>query len=197
MIGPLRDVRQRIPGNEVLFTGSNEADIHQKSYCVNAEEGYKSDSVGTQIAEMLATHLRKRGALRAVSVGARVEEAYYLTGTLRRYYGAQESTAVSPTTGILFGAVGAAVAASATPDWTRGVVAIEVTDLSLHDDSGRLVARLPEIRYQKSGMLRAGPDCLVVYRNVNEHLKTVFGDYAYSIEAAVANSERAKTASIR
>jgi len=194
MIGPLRDVRQRILGNAVLFSASNETDIDQKSYCINAEEGYKSDSVGTQISEMLASHLRKRGALRAVSVGARVPEAYYLSGTLRRYYGAQESTAISPTTGVLFGAVGVAVAAAATPDWTPGIVAIEITDLTLHDDLGSLVARLPDIRYNKTGKLRASTGCLVVYRNINEHLKTVFSDYAYSIEAAVANSERAKVA---
>jgi hypothetical protein len=194
MISPLRDVRQRVTGNEVLFDAPNETEIDEESYCVNSERGYKADSVGTQISEMLAQHLRKRRSLRAVSVGARVADAYYLNGTLRRYYAAQKSTSVSPTTGVLFGAVGAVVEASSMPEWTPGMISIEIVELGLLDNAGKLVAKLPDIRYNETGKFRAGASCQIIYDNIDEHLKIVFSDYVYRVESAIDNSERASVA---
>jgi hypothetical protein len=189
-ISPLVDNRRNTPGNEVLFSSANETTIDGNSYCVNAETGYDPNSVAIQISEMLALHLRKRGVLRAVSAGHPVADAYYLSGTLHRYYGAQKSTSVSPATGVLFGAVGAAIAAAATPERTPGTISIEIVDLALHDGSGKTIAKLGDIKYTKKLELPAATDCVVVYNNVNEHLKQVFGELAHSIEDAIANAVR-------
>jgi len=61
---------------------------------------------------MLAEHLRARRSFRAVSVGSRVPDAYYLCGPLRRYYAVQVSSTVSPTTALFFGLTGILVEAS-------------------------------------------------------------------------------------
>lgn len=188
MIGPLKDERRRVSGNAVLFNSPNETTIHDEDYCINAEEGYRPNSVGIQISEMLAAHLRQRASLRAVSVGGPTEGAFYLSGTLNRYYGAQKSTSTSVTTWILFGAIGAAVAAAATPDQTPGMVSIEIVDLALHDNAGKAIAKLPDIQYSKKLSLRAATDCLVVYDNVNEQLRRIFDEYAYAIEGAITNA---------
>lgn len=187
MIGPLKDVRRTVTGNEILFSSPNETTINNEAYCINAEEGYRPNSVAAQISEMLATHLRQRASLRAVSVGGPTEGAFYLSGTLNRYYGAQKSTSTSTSTVVLFGAIGAAVAAAATPDETPGMVSIEIVDVVLHDSAGKPIVTLPNIQSSKKLSLRAATDCLVVYDNVNEQLRRIFDEYAYAIEGAIAN----------
>lgn len=144
--------------------------------------------VGTQISEALVQHLRQRRSFRTVSLGKRNGSAFYLSGTLRRFYVAQMSTSVSPATGVLFGAVGAAIAAASTPDVTPGTVSIEIIDWTLYDRTGKVVAKLPDVAYQRELPLPAAADCLVAYSNANEQLKQVFAEYAYTIEAAVADA---------
>lgn len=189
MVSPLRDIRQRTKGNEVLFRESNEAEIDDKSYCINAEEGYRWDSVGTQISEALALHLRKRRTLRAVSVGARVQGAYYLKGTLRRFYAAQLATPNCIGPAIVAGLVGVAVAAMTAADWTPGFVSIEIVDLTINDGSGNPIARLPDINYTDNAALPASSSCEVVYANLDEKLKKVLTGSVVLIENAISEAE--------
>lgn len=189
MIRPLRDVRRQIAGNSVLFRSSEETDINGEPYCVNAETHYEPNAVGAQVADALVQHLRKRGALRAVSIGERKQDAYYLSGTLRRFYAMQKSTSTSPMTGALFGLAGVAVAAAATPDKTPGTVSIEMVDWILYDRQGNQLVRLPELRYDKQLQLPAAADCLVVYENINRHLKWAFDTHVDAIEQAIAHAE--------
>ena len=192
IVRPLDDDRRNTAGNAVLFNSSNETTIDGESYCINAEERYRPNTVANQISEMLALHLRRRGALRAVSVGDPVAGAYYLSGTLNRYYLAQKSTSVSTATMVMFGAVGTAIAAAGTPDTTSGMISIEIVDLALYDSSGNAIAKLPDIKYTKQLELPAASDCVVVYDNVNEHLKQVFDKYAHAVEEAITNAVYAR-----
>ena len=188
VISPLTDDRRGLPDNQVLFSSSNETTLKNESYCINAEADYAPNSVGAQISQMLAAHLHQRSTLGAVSVGARARDAYFLTGHLRRYYGAQKSTSVSTTTTVLFGAIGAGIAAASTPDFTPGVISIEIADLFLYDNVGNPVAKLPDVRYHKKLELRASSSCLIIYENVNDHLKQVFDKYTSTIESALENA---------
>jgi hypothetical protein len=188
-VGPMRDVRARISGNDILFRSENETTIDDVAYCVNAEAGYKPNTVGTQVAEALAQHLRQRGSFRAVSAGARVNHAYYLSATLRRFYAAQKSTSTSPTMVFLFGPV-AVITWATTPATTPGIVSIELVDWKLYNGRGQLVASLPDVIYNKQLELPAATNCMVVYDNINERLRLVFGKYVHTIERALADAER-------
>ena len=192
MISPLRDVRARVDGNQPLFRGSNETQIDGVTYCANAEEGYNFDSVGTQISEMLAEHLRKRHSFRAVSVGSRVPGAYYLSGTLRRYYAIQVSSTVSPTTALLFGLTGVVVEASLKPDWAPGLIAIEIVDLNLYDNDGHLVTKFPEIKHTvNKNFATDAYECGMVYDNVDTELHVVFNEFVLALENSLETAVRA------
>ncbi len=187
MISPLRDVRQRVDGNEPLFKGDNETEIEGEDYCVNAESGYTGTPVVTQVSDMLAAHLRQRQSLRAVSVGARVAGAYYLAGTLRRYYAAYKST--PSIIGVNLGAVGAVVEASTKPEWVPGITSVEIVDLVLYDNFGRVVERFPDIRDDRKKMFAAN-ECEKAYELIDNHLQTLFTEFVQAIEFAIERAER-------
>jgi|GEM_PF-3504358 len=187
VISPLHDIRRKVSGNEVLFKSSNETTITNESYCINAEEGYEPHTVGTQISEALAKHLRRRGVLRLVEVGGPMPNAYFLRATLRRFYAAQKSAGVPVgTVGALTGVVGVAVASASIADSTPGMISIEIVDWNLYDQTGRLITKLPDLRYTKRLSLPSNSSCSVVYDNVNEQLKKAFENQSLVIERALA-----------
>lgn len=191
VIAPLKDERKSVADNSVLFRSGNETTIDKSDVCINSESGYEPDPISDQIAGMLAAHLRSRGALPNVTVGTRRDGAYFLTGTLRRFFAMQKSTATSATTWVLFGAVGAAVAGASNPDEIPGRVSIEIVDLVLYDATGRRVMKLPDIRHNEQLAMRSAADCLIVYDNINLQLKRAFDRYAGTIELSIRDTQSA------
>ncbi len=114
-IGLLEDARQTVAENGILFVRSRETDLHDKTYCINSEEHYKKDMVTQQIANTMASHLKKRGTFKSILVAMKDQTDYRLTGKLKRLYGEQELSSAART-GSYFGLIGALATAGATTD---------------------------------------------------------------------------------
>jgi hypothetical protein len=166
-IAPFRDERASLAANQQLFSSDRDASVDGKSSCINAEKNYEEHAVPDQLADAIAQHLRKLGAYGRVTVGPGQPGTYTLTGSVRRFYGVQETSSAAEV-GAAFGLVGALATSGAK---TPGRVEIHFANLELYGPDGQAVARLQDVYYQQARELPADAYCNAIFQNVNEGLK--------------------------
>ncbi|HYQ86562.1 MAG TPA: hypothetical protein VES59_04905 [Bacteroidota bacterium] len=187
-IEPFEDIRQSVPGNDLLFVRERETNIDEKHSCINSEQHYKKGTVADQVAAIIAAHFEKRKSFKNVLAKNNGAADYYLTGKLKRLYGQQEFS-TSAQIGSFFGLIGAIATSGAK---TNGSIAIEFSELVLHHKSDAKEKPLENFSDTFSGDLHADANCWAIYENVNSQLKTAVGKLAPKIEQAIAELESPK-----
>jgi len=171
----LTDNRANIKENEILFTNSQSIIIDRKRYCINSEKYYNKAVVVNQITQLLVEHFKKAKVFTNVSYHEDLDNDYYLTGTLSNFYGEQdypEAAGAVMATGMMFGAIGGAIAAAATSGAkTPGKIIIEITDIKLFRKDGALVKDFGDFYKEYEGDFPANTSCWCIYQNVNEKLR--------------------------
>lgn len=184
-IATLRDARRRDRASAILFQGDQEVDIGGDDSCVNAEANYEA-GVARQLTRTLADHMRRRGVLRAVTLGRPVQADYRLTGEIGALYGVQETSGTAEAGTVIGGLIGGAIAATAK---SPARVRIVFQNLAIHDPSGRVVARPADVELDFRGELFADAYCNSIYQNVNDKLRTAVDLLAVAVERAVRAAE--------
>lgn len=189
-IAPFRDARKTAPESAYIFSSGREVSVAGGSnLCVNGEESYAEPALVEQIAAAIVAHLGQMHTYASVAAGNRAAGEYQLTGTLRRFYGEQQ-TSTAAQVGAAFGLVGALATADAQ---TAGEVTIELTHLEIIAPNGQKVAQLPDVIEHYQGPLPADADCKAIFATMNEHLEVAVrqlaGGLADQLRQAVAPKE--------
>ena len=165
----LADARARDAKSAGLMTGREAAKLDGDFACANEESRYAKGAVSHQVTEALVAYLGAAGTFRATKVGAAGTD-YYLTGTLRRLYGAQQTTALTDAGSGGADVFSAILGLASLASEAKAQIDIEIGDLAIHDVSGAVVGHVPDVRYVFEGILPAN-SCLRVFDHVSVHLR--------------------------
>lgn len=182
-IQPFDDERQTIDENKVLFENGRYAVVNGKRSCVNSEEHYEEGAVPVQISNIIAEHLNQKHFFEKVVFNNKDIADYYISGKIKRFYGEQEIS-IADEVGAQFGLIGASVTSGIK---TPAKIVIQITDLELHDNTGRVVQKFADINERYDESPRADSSCWSIYSNINEKLKITVEKLSQNIKT---NSEK-------
>lgn len=178
----LQDARRQNPLNRPAFDRKTPTDVNHRKVCVNSEHRYEGGNVAAQVTRMIAAHIRAEKVFAAVSTGNPAYGDLQMSGVLQLFYGQQDVNYTDVVGAVLGGLIGSAIASSAK---SMGIVQIQITGIEIHDRSGRLIGRLPDISGSFQGEYPADSDCRRIYHHVNNALGKLVSRWLPRLKDAV------------
>lgn len=187
------DARDASASGGVWFSGDKNVTLDGKSYCINAEKNYEKGTVNIQISQLIAEHLKKRGAFKSVSYNQRDSADYYVVGKIKQFSGKREfssEVAATKTVSAGFGLLGAIVGSMVTAAVTMpGVTEIEFSEISIYKKDGSLLAKLQDVNEKKDQKIHADGRCWSIYATINQDLKVAVAKLSGEIEEIILKQQ--------
>ncbi len=163
----LKDNRENIEENAVLFDNPRQIKLNGEQTCINSEKHYKKDTVVNQITKIMVAHFNEAKLFEKAYYQKSEYSGYYLSGKLNRFY-AEQKFSTGAAVGASFGLIGALATSGIK---TPGKIIINISDLKLFNQDGTLVKDFGNFYKEYNNDFQADAYCWCAYWNANEKLK--------------------------